>query len=541
MSQPLDIERLFGLLDTWSFRLRDVLLVRDGTLEQQLVETYVLFLVKHGSGRLTIDLNDYRLGPDAAHLALPGQTIGTRAEAGAGLECYMIRFQVSDGTPAGAPLPLRGEIPIHSQSEMTVLCETLYACSRSEQPLERFHGQSVFLELLYWTFKHVRAEPESDSRRALEQSRAYIEQHYNESLSIEQLARMAGVSPKYYVDLFKKTYGVSAIDYVTDLRVSHAKQLMAQAEVKLRDVAHQVGYQDEFYFSRKFKQSVGVSPSVYMKNRKRKIAVYSSPAMGHLLALHLMPFAAPLHPKWTAFYYRHYRADIPLHLSAYRFNRDWESNIEALKKAEPDMVICLDPIQPEERERLVAELPVSFIPSNQTDWREQLRMTAQLVGMPLEAESWLSLYDRKVQHARERIEREWADGTVLVLSIYHQNLFVCPARGMRDVLYADLQLKRPPGFDPLLYNQRVGLEQLAAYEADRILLNVCQEPVSLGEWQTLQAASIWRDLKAVRTHRVHVISSDPWREYSASACGRMVDDMLRLLDAAQTNQAAHAY
>ncbi|MDT2258386.1 helix-turn-helix domain-containing protein [Paenibacillus larvae] len=44
------------------------------------------------------------------------------------------------------------------------------------------------------------------------------------------------------------------MDYVTEVRVNSAKKLMVRSDARLRDIAHQVGYNDEFYFSRKFKK-----------------------------------------------------------------------------------------------------------------------------------------------------------------------------------------------------------------------------------------------------------------------------------------------
>ncbi|TNJ61588.1 AraC family transcriptional regulator [Paenibacillus hemerocallicola] len=539
LSQTLQDKPVPAFLDDLWFKLRSVDMLRDGKMEQQLIESHALIVVKSGAGLLTADIRESRLRQEAVFIALPGQTMGVSPEAAAELELYIIKFDVyRDDEPIEA-FPLNGEIPIYAETHTSGLCEAMYGYSRSEHALERFRGQSAFQELLYWLMKHIRPLPDADSRSALDRTKAYIDTCYNESLTIEQLARMAGISPKYYVDLFKKTYGISAIDYVTEVRVERAKQFMFRSDARLRDVAHQVGYHDEFYFSRKFKKEVGVSPTVYMKNRKRKIAAYTSPVLGHLLALKMIPYAAPLHPKWTAYYYKAYRSDIPLHLSAYRFNRDWESNIEALAQAQPDMVICGDILHPDEKKRLEEQFPVFYIQGENNDWREQLRLTAQIVGVPLEADSWLRYYDRNTKFARERIEREWRNDTVLVLSIYKQSYYVCPTRGMRDVLYEDLKLNRPKGYNPSVYNQAVALEQFAEFDADRILLNVCQESESLNHWRWLQASPAWRDLKAVRRNHVYVISSDPWREYSAHACERMVDDLLKLLDGER--QAVYAY
>lgn len=524
-----DEQAPISLDDLW-LKLRGAEWVREGRMEQQLIESHVLFVMKAGVGRLAIDMREYQLRPDTAYVALPGQTIGVAVGTTDGLELCVIRFDMRRDSQPDALFGLKGEIPIYPDSRTVSLCEQVYAYGRSEQALERFRGQSAFQELLYSLFKHVRLLPETDSRTALDRTKAYIESHYNESLSIEQLARMAEISPKYYVELFKKSYGISTIDYVTEVRINRAKQLMVRSDVRLRDIAHRVGYHDEFYFSRKFKQQVGVSPTAYVKNRRRKIAAYSSPIIGQLLALNVIPYAAPLHPKWTAYYHKMYRSDIPLHLSAYRFNQDWESNVEALVQARPDLVICTDQLYPDEKARLERELPVFYIPWEETDWREQLRLTARLLGAAKEAEAWLRGYDRKTLFARGRLQREWGNETVLAMSIFKQSCYFCPTRGMRDVLYGDLRLKSAPGFEPAAYNRVMTADQLALFDPDRILVNVCQEPESLRYWQWLQTSPLWRDLKAVRRNHVHAISSDPWREYSASASERMVDGLLQLLD-----------
>ncbi|NEW06385.1 ABC transporter substrate-binding protein [Paenibacillus sp. SYP-B3998] len=499
-------------------------------MEHQLIQSHALIIVKNGLGRLTVDLHDYRLRQDAVHIALPGQTIGVTLGADEELELYVIKFDVSGDSASKKGGLLKGEVQVYPDNQMSMLCDLMLTYCRSEQPLERFRGQSTFQELLYGIMKNVRLRPESDSRTALDRTKAYIDSHYHENLNIEQLARMAEISPKYYVDLFKKTYGKSTIDYVTEVRVNSAKQFMVQSDARLRDIAHQVGYNDEFYFSRKFKQEVGVSPTAYMKNRRRKIVAYTTPIIGQLLALKMIPYAAPLHPKWTAYYHKMYRMDIPIHLSAYRFNEDWESNIEALIRADPDMVISSrDDLHLHEKEKLEKVAPVFFVPWKEKNWREQLQLTAQFVGASQEADAWLHKYDRKVKFAREQLNRELRDDTVLIMSIFKNRCNICPTRGMRDVLYHDLQLNCPNGFNPTAYNQLITAEELAAYDPDRILVNVCHEPESLSHWQSLQTSPLWRDLKAVRRNHAYVISSDPWREYSASASERMIDDVLRHL------------
>jgi ABC-type Fe3+-hydroxamate transport system substrate-binding protein len=199
------------------------------------------------------------------------------------------------------------------------------------------------------------------------------------------------------------------------------------------------------------------------------------------------------------------------------------------------MIISLDNLDSHEKEKLEEIAPVSFIPLMDKNWREQLQLTAQLLEVSQEAESWLHNYDQKVKFARRRLRQILRDDTVLVMSVHKECYYLCPARGMRDVLYDDLQLNPPSGFDPAKYNQIMTADQLTQFDADRILLNICQEPESMRYWELFQSSSLWQDLKAVRRNHVHFISSDPWREYSAYACERIVDDLLKLLDGDRPN------
>ena len=73
--------------------------------------------------------------------------------------------------------------------------------------------------------------------------------------------------------LFKQQVGVSLNKYLTNLRINKAKALMC-SDLQIGDIAEMVGFQDQLYFSRVFKQSTGLSPREY-KNQQTNLAVLS--------------------------------------------------------------------------------------------------------------------------------------------------------------------------------------------------------------------------------------------------------------------------
>jgi AraC-like DNA-binding protein len=76
---------------------------------------------------------------------------------------------------------------------------------------------------------------------------------------------MAGLTPNSYCRAFKKATGLTPSRYLTRLRMNRAKQLLMMPELSLKEIATHVGFQDELYFSRVFKNVEGVSPTIFMK------------------------------------------------------------------------------------------------------------------------------------------------------------------------------------------------------------------------------------------------------------------------------------
>ena len=101
--------------------------------------------------------------------------------------------------------------------------------------------------------------------RPITEAKRYIQQHYREALRLEDVSSAVGFNATYFSTLFKKETGQNFTDYLTELRIGKARELLSGDKVSVQDVAEMVGYSDLKYFSRLFKKSTGVSPSDYKK------------------------------------------------------------------------------------------------------------------------------------------------------------------------------------------------------------------------------------------------------------------------------------
>jgi two-component system, response regulator YesN len=99
----------------------------------------------------------------------------------------------------------------------------------------------------------------------LHKAKEYIETHYADSLTLEQVAEYVELSPFYFSKLFKDRFGMTFIDYLTEIRINKAKAEMENPGKSLKEICYSVGYKDPNYFSRVFKKQTGLSPSEFRK------------------------------------------------------------------------------------------------------------------------------------------------------------------------------------------------------------------------------------------------------------------------------------
>lgn len=364
--------------------------------------------------------------------------------------------------------------------------------------------------------------------------RDYIICNFDRPLNVTMLAAMAHLSPSYFGDSFKKAYGQSVMDYVTSLRINHAKQLLRETDMRLRDIAKTVGYSDEFYFSRKFKKKVGVSPSAFDRACERKVAIYSPAMLGHLVVLGIVPVAAPLDAKWTPYYYQLYQHQITVRLKAVETHGDQEEQELKLLSAKPDVVISHAAFPESTRQHLSAHGIDVMVP-DACDWRGQLREISSYTGREDLCYSWIRFYEEKAARIRAALLPEVEQDEFAIIRIYGESIHLYNNKGMKELLQDDLQLSLiSRQLEPC--NQSISMEQLASLDPDRILLFVCLDEPTRKSWLVLQHHPLWRGLRAVQNGHVYPLPSNPWYEYSPIAMNRMLEEMLLMLTGKSPNE-----
>ena len=91
----------------------------------------------------------------------------------------------------------------------------------------------------------------------------YVENHYQEKITIEQIASHCDYSPSHFMKFFKHAMGISFISYLNDYRLMMAARLLLASDSSVLSIAQEVGFENLSYFNRSFKQKFQMSPRVY--------------------------------------------------------------------------------------------------------------------------------------------------------------------------------------------------------------------------------------------------------------------------------------
>ncbi|GAA0138074.1 response regulator [Paenibacillus sp. YSY-4.3] len=121
---------------------------------------------------------------------------------------------------------------------------------------------SWFVQIYEELIRKMRAEYSSD-QGIVAKAIQYIEQNYDQDLSLQVLSQHVHLSKNYFSNLFKREMGEGVIDYITKVRLERAKALLRNTDLKSSEISMLIGISDSKYFSKLFKKMIGATPSEY--------------------------------------------------------------------------------------------------------------------------------------------------------------------------------------------------------------------------------------------------------------------------------------
>lgn len=175
-------------------------------------------------------------------------------------DCYAINFDISEEKNF-APFSFK------IQNEVSVLKHFKSSKSIWEQKRQGYvmKCKAELYQIIYTMQQQYFSEYLSnDKLEIIKPGIEYIHQEYTKQhISIEALSAMCGITPEYFRKIFRTYYGTSPVKYIKELKISHAKELLASGMYSVTEAAIQSGYNDISFFSREFKKNTDVTPKDY--------------------------------------------------------------------------------------------------------------------------------------------------------------------------------------------------------------------------------------------------------------------------------------
>ncbi len=211
--------------------------------EQNLLEKYLRFITH------AIEV----MSPEEAEIALERVRTGLE-EAKHVSGCEVLELAVSCGRLFLSQLELQ-----HREEKIKKFTEQCEQCSSVNELFGRLSAlQKEYLEEL--ASKH-----ENDAARPIRQAKQYIQNHFSEQITMEEVSNSVGLSTAYFSVLFKKSEEEGFAKYLTNVRIGEAKRLLRESQLTVAEICRRVGYHDLKHFTHIFEKATGVKPATYRK------------------------------------------------------------------------------------------------------------------------------------------------------------------------------------------------------------------------------------------------------------------------------------
>ncbi|MBD2870549.1 helix-turn-helix domain-containing protein [Paenibacillus arenilitoris] len=505
----------------------------DAFMRTRRVPAYFLGLLTEGSGSVTVNGRARKLEALQPILLTPGSVVRFAGDGGE-LEIYLLLLEpvtvakhAGRVTLADVPdIPLKlagGEVRLRGKRQTAERIERLYAEARKPRgSRDDVKLQLLFQELYGDMLKEMLEQEQAPvAEESFRESMSYLRRHLHENISLERLADIAKLTPTSYSRKFKKATGATPFEYLASLRVEEAKARLSAGGLSVKEVSAQVGFNSEFYFSRVFKQSVGIAPNLYIKRSALRIAVVACSNFGDILhSLGTDPVA-----RLNCF--RYPGTDGPRHAFCVA------SALVALREARPELIL-IDRYHRELEERLKEVAPTVCI-GHHDDWRRVLRYIAELTGRERNASLALDRLAERTYDARKRLRASLEGGSLTLLRITDRAVRIqgLPGHPLNELLYGELGLTAGSSSPAIDRKVEVEPEQLARLDlhSDYLFVQKLRRgPGSDDVLGRLVNSPFWQGHEAVRSRRVRFIPN--WYAMSWTPGGRsdIIDSLLRLND-----------
>lgn len=234
---------------------------------------YILIYCIDGGGNIHLNGIDYELYPNTYFILPKGIPHRYSSDENNPWSIYWIHFtgliseniyerSLQEGLPAVHHIPY--------DENRIMLFEQVY--SILEHSFEEKEMEIMNISLLQFISSLIyykEANPAIYNTDSVSNSILFMKQHLDKKFGIEELSKQQNISVSHYSRSFKQKTGTSPINYFNQLKIQKSCQYLYFTDRSIKEICNELGFDDQYYFSRLFRNIIGVSPSIYKKRHKK--------------------------------------------------------------------------------------------------------------------------------------------------------------------------------------------------------------------------------------------------------------------------------
>lgn len=205
--------------------------------------------------------NNHEVRAGNAFFSLPGQKFIYVSSNLCKWEHFYILFKESEAGNLLKPFQTRYKNQIFEFDNSKEMYENLHSFLYTEKK----HSQYDFLALLFYLLSSEKYEYKRSKEDYVEETINIIQQSYYRNITVMDIAKYINISPRYLARIFKECTGKTVQEQILYKKIQHAKVYLKNSNMKIRDIAYSLGYENEFAFSAAFKKHTGISPRQFKK------------------------------------------------------------------------------------------------------------------------------------------------------------------------------------------------------------------------------------------------------------------------------------
>jgi len=521
--------------------------------EQMKIESgafYYLLIPQRNKVTVLTEHDAYTLQSGTAFICHPNQSFQLYSDIEEDIFSYwLLRFsviQMCDGVPQlyKGQLTPSGDGPL-LKCPLTRVLRLLKQVGHSEpfhENMSKQQEQLSFHELMVQLLYENTSVEKSSELKLVEETITFMENQFSEPLTVRQLAQKAGIAQHQYTLLFQELTGKKPLEYLNELRIEQSKAWLRNSDMTLREIARRVGFCDEYYFNRRFRQLTGLTPRKYTLAARdhfdyrdwvgRKVQVPSKPArivfhgetFGDLIALGVRPIGGSVFWRQEHLFNEliHPVSDVGFPLDEIK-----------LSKLKPDLIIMstMDRKQYDQAAEIAPTVTFdSFAPID-----KRLRRLGDLLNIGHSVDSWLGSYHMRLNRMWNHLKSYVGSKESASVFIYTRGgrLFVMGRQGLSATLYHESGFQVPKGIQQIIDSglsfKEITTAEIKEFAGDRIFMLITREVSSQNAAYKLKNSDTWQELPAVRAGHDYWLEDEEWNYGDAYTSNRIIETLPELL------------